>query len=85
MLLEEGALEEYLAARAAPITLAAPERERIDHFLLAEIRADETAQLPLRLPRAKPRILHGAQTLRRRQTFFQQASLAALRGAASSG
>jgi hypothetical protein len=60
MFLEEGALEKNLATGSATIAFALTKRKGSDDLLLAEVCADETAELALRLPRAKLRVLDGA-------------------------
>jgi hypothetical protein len=52
VLFEEGALEQYLAASAAAVTVAAPQGQLLHHLFFAKVDSDEAAQLPLRLPRA---------------------------------
>src|SRR4051812_10890771 len=53
VLLQEGALEKYLAARAATVTVAAPQRERLDHLVVLEAYAYEAPKLAVRLTRAE--------------------------------
>ncbi len=65
MLFEEGALEQNLAARAATITIAAPECERFDDFIFAKSDLYETAKFTLRLLGAKLCVFDGAETLLR--------------------
>jgi hypothetical protein len=60
MFLEKGALEQNLAAGAATITFATPERELRDDLFFAEVDADEAAQLALCLSSAQPNVLYGA-------------------------
>src|SRR5687768_2760638 len=60
---EEGALEEYLAAGAAAVAVAAPQGERLDDLLALEADADEAAQLAVRLPRAELGVLDGLRAL----------------------
>ena len=57
VLLEERALEKYLAARAAAVAVAAPERERRDDLVALEAYADEAPELAVRLLGSKLRVL----------------------------
>ncbi|MDT4955278.1 MAG: hypothetical protein QOJ02_3416 [Acidobacteriota bacterium] len=72
MFLEEGALEKNLATGSATIAFALTKRKGSDDLLLAEVCADETAELALRLPRAKLRVLDGARAARCGETLFQR-------------
>ena len=65
VLFQEGAFEKNLAACAAAIALAAPQRKSSDDLFLAEIRADETAELTLRLAGTKLCIFDRARAFRR--------------------
>jgi hypothetical protein len=70
MFLEEGALEKNLAARSATIAFALSKRKRGDNLFFAEVCADETAQLALRLTGAKLCVFDGARASGRSETFF---------------
>jgi hypothetical protein len=63
VLLEKGTLEKYLAARAAAIAVAAPQRERLDHLFTLEAYADEATELALRLSRTELGVLDGSVAL----------------------
>jgi len=69
--LQERAFEKNLATCPAAITLAASKRERGDDLFLAEVCADETSNLALRLTGAKLGVLDGARAPRGGETFFQ--------------
>src|ERR1044072_4349826 len=69
VLLEEGALEEYLAAGAAAVAVAAAECERLDDLVLLEADADEAAELAVRLPWAELGVRDGLGTLRGEPPF----------------
>ena len=71
MLLKKRAFEEKFAARAATIAIAATQRERFDYFIFAKVCADETAQLALRLSRAKLCIFHCARAQSFRNALFK--------------
>ena len=76
VLFQKRTFEEYLAACAAAVALAAPERERRDDLFFTKVYIYESPKLALRLAGAEPSVFDGAQALGRGNAFLKQTATA---------